>query len=484
MNMTDPILRLAKLRPDASALVEGDRTISYRELGEMIARTAGHLVKLGVRRGDRIGLCLKDTAQHMATLIAVARAGGVTVSLDWRAPAAEHTHFIDALAINLILAEPNAHLPAGSRAIALDADWQRAVGAASPFEQSLSDWSDPFMISSSSGSTGAPKFTLLTHLRYHFAMAGIHELMELGGPQRYLSTLPLYYGNGRNSALSHLLRGDCVILYPSVFSAAEYVEVARQQQATVGLVVPSTVRQLLALSDDDAPLLPQMVKLCSGGAPLGAEEKQLAARRLTPNFHERYGTTETFVIATLRPRDFAERGDSVGQPHSLAAIEIVDDDDRALPNGTVGKIRYSGPGLAAPIGAAAEANFREGWYYPGELAWLDERGFIFLQGRISEVIMRSGTKIYPTEVEAALHEHPNVAEAAVIGRRNADNEEVVAAVIARGDVRVGDLIAHCRARLTPHKVPHHIFLLAELPKNTAGKVDRAALAKRLAGTAQ
>jgi acyl-coenzyme A synthetase/AMP-(fatty) acid ligase len=187
------------------------------------------------------------------------------------------------------------------------------------------------------------------------------------------------------------------------------------------------------------------------------------------------------AISVLRPDDFAERVDSVGQPHSLVEIEIVDENDQPLPSGAVGRLRVRGPGLASPLpGPSAETNFRDGWYYPGEIARLDTAGYIFLHGRTSDVIVRNGAKIYPAEVEGTLTEHPGVLEAAVLGHRGADNEEVVIAfVVPRGPLPAGELLAHCRVRLTPHKVPRQIHFLGQLPKNTAGKIDKIALANSL-----
>jgi acyl-coenzyme A synthetase/AMP-(fatty) acid ligase len=140
-----------------------------------------------------------------------------------------------------------------------------------------------------------------------------------------------------------------------------------------------------------------------------------------------------------------------------------------------------GPGLASPLPEQpGNANFRDGWFYPGEIASLDEEGFIFIQGRTSDVMMRSGAKIYPAEIEAVLTAHEAVAEAAVLGQRDADNEDVVVAfIVMRHAVPAGAILAHCRRQLTPHKVPRHIFVLEALPRNTAGKIDKMTLAKQL-----
>jgi long-chain acyl-CoA synthetase len=442
-------------------------------------RTAGHLAARGLRRGDRVGLCLKDTSSHVIGLLGAALMGAVPVPLDWRARPGENARFIDALGLACTLTEPDTQLSSGAM-IPLDDEWHRAVAGTEPADHWPAVWDDPFLISASSGSTGAPKFTLMTHHQYYFAIVGMFELMALAGRHRFLCTLPLYYSGGRNSCIAHLLRGDCVVLYPNLFGPAEYIEVVDRQRISVATVVPTGVRQLLAEGGNE-PLFPNLATLFCTGAPLHAREKQLAARKLTAHFQERYGTAETLAISVLRPEDFAERPDSVGQPHSLAEVEVVDADDRPLPDGAAGLLRIRGPGMGSPLaGQSSQANFRGGWYYPGEIARLDSAGYIFLLGRTSDVIMRNGAKVYPAEIERILLEHPGVLEAAVLGHRGADNEEaIVALVVPRGRLAVGQLVAHCRARLTPHKVPRQFHLLSQLPRNTAGKLDKLALAASL-----
>jgi acyl-coenzyme A synthetase/AMP-(fatty) acid ligase len=482
MNVVARILHFATTRADEAALVEGDRSVTFGELAGLVCRTACHMAALGLSRGGRIGLCLKDTSNHVIALLAAARLGAVPVPLDCRARPAENARFIDALGLNYVLAEPDARLPGDCRVISLDDQWHRQVSRAHGEVDGSVDWNDPFIISATSGSTGAPKFTLMTHLQYHFATAGMFELMALTGRHRFLCALPLYYSGGRNSCLAHLLRGDCVVLYPSLFSPAEYVNVIARQRITVATVVPSVVRQLLAIAGDDA-LLPGLAALFCTGAPLYVPEKRRAVRALTPNFHERYGTAETLALSILRPADFAHRAESVGQPHSLVEIEVVDDSDRPLAHGSSGRLRIRGPGVGTPLpGQATEANFHGGWYYPGEIACLNAAGYIFLQGRTSDVIIRNGAKIFPAEIESTLGEHPGVLEAAVLGHRGPDNEEIVVAfVVSDPKLAAGELLAHCRTRLTPHKIPRQFHFLAQLPRNTAGKVDKAALARLLDG---
>jgi len=182
----------------------------------------------------------------------------------------------------------------------------------------------------------------------------------------------------------------------------------------------------------------------------------------------------------LRPENFADRAGSVGQPHSLIQASIADDDGQPVALGDPGRLRFRGPGVASPLPGPAEANFRDGWFYPGELARIDERGFIFLEGRVSDVIIRNGAKIHPAEVESVLLQHPGVIEAAVLARGRPDQDQtIVAFAVVREATTAGQLIAHCRTRLSPHKVPREFYFLSEFPRNTAGKTDKMALAGSL-----
>lgn len=477
MNVLSALTHFGRTRPEVAALVEGGRSLTYAQLSEQVRRTAAHLASLGIHRGRRVGICLGDNAQHITALFAVAYSGAVAVPLDWRSPAAELARLVADLDLAAVLVEPGAREVGGVPNIHVDMDWQRAVERVQPMDDSPADWHDSFIISATSGSTGAPKLTVMTHAQYYFATTAMWELVGLAGAQRFLCNLPLYYSGGRNSCIAHLLRGDTVVMSSSLFKASEYVELLTHNAITTAAVVPSMVRQLLPLSVDcKQPLLAGLEALFCIGAPLYAQEKLQAIHGLTRNFHERYGTAETLAISVLRPQDMMERADSVGQPHSLARIQIVDLDHQPVPCGAVGRLRLQAPGMGSPLpGSLAEANFHDGWFYPGEVARIDARGYIFLEGRATDVIMRSGAKIYPTEVERVLLQHSGVAEAAVLGQSTGNDEVVIAFVVARGAIGTGELLAHCRINLSPHKVPRQIHFLAELPRNTAGKVDKSRL---------
>lgn len=438
MNLIEPVLRHSRMQPEAAALIDDERTITYRTLAELVLDTAGRLAALGIKQGDQVALCLRDDWQHVVALLAVARLGAMVVQIDWRSPAAEKARAATAFAPKLILTTPEFDIPTNCAIVKFDSKWHADLATAIPPSDLPSEWGDPFTALATSGSTGAPKFTLATHIQYYSHVAAYLELIPPTRRQRYLSVLPLHFSAGRVACLSHLLRGDSVILYPALFTAGEFVDTVNRHRATVAFVVPTVVRQLLSIAEPHKPMLPGMEVFMCVGAPIFAEEKIEAACKLTPNFYDRYGAAAIGPVAAMRPQDLSERATSVGRSHMLVDVEVVDEDDRPLGPRETGRLRCRGPGLTAPIvnsrgGTSAADDFRNGWHYPGELAALDEFGYIYLKGRVSEVIIRGGAKIHPAEVEAILLEHRNVAEAAVVGRSTSSkDEDIVAFVVARG----------------------------------------------------
>src|SRR5437763_2258175 len=143
MNLTDRILRHGRMQPNAAALIEGERTISYRALAELVLRTAGHLAALGIKPGDQVGLCLKDDAQHLVALLAVLRVGATAVQMDWRSRPAEKARIAGAFALKLLLVLPESEVEAPCPCVTLDREWQDRVAAADPLADAPDDWNAP-----------------------------------------------------------------------------------------------------------------------------------------------------------------------------------------------------------------------------------------------------------------------------------------------------------------------------------------------------
>jgi acyl-CoA synthetase (AMP-forming)/AMP-acid ligase II len=482
VNLAEAIARHARTQPEAVAIADGKRSLPYRELDRLIRHGAAYLRSLGIGAGDAVAVCLGDDADHVVAFLSAARLGAISVSIDWRAPPAERTRIAAGLGVKLALVEAGAPALANVPSLTVDARWHAEAERHHAAQEFPSEADAPLMIGLTSGTTGAVKGMLVTHRQMHARTLPFDAILAPGS-HRYLSASPLAFSAGRGYCLTHLIHGHTVVLHPPLFAADEYIETANRAQATVGFVVPTILRALLALPSRTGPLLPGLRALICAGAPTHPEEKRAALRQLTPHFHEIYGTVGTGPITVLEPRDILQHAESAGRPHKIWQIEVVDEADRALPESTPGRLRVRGPGAALRLEsgeASAGEVVRDGWYYTGDVAALDGDGFLHLKGRASDMILRGGSNVYPDEVEAVLSEHAAVADAAVVGRPSPQlGEEVVAVIVARGAVTSDELIAHCRRRLSAYKLPAEIVFVEELPRTSFGKPDRKRLASSM-----
>ena len=216
-----------------------------------------------------------------------------------------------------------------------------------------------------------------------------------------------------------------------------------------------------------------------GSAPVTSEQRLLARERLAANLIEVLGSNEAGHLASAHPADQDAYPEAVGRVAEGVDAEIVDAEDRPLPPGEVGLVRFRAPGIATDYLDNPEATaraFRDGWFYPGDLAALNAERYLFLKGRADDVINNAGAKFYPIEVENALLAHPEVEEAAAFAWPDERGGEVAVTVaVTRSPVERDDLSAFCAQRIARYKVPRMIMFAPEMPKNPAGKILKAEL---------
>jgi acyl-CoA synthetase (AMP-forming)/AMP-acid ligase II len=481
MNLAEALEIHARATPDRAAVIHGGHSISHGEFAAQVRAMAAALVAEGLEAGVLVGVCLKDTAQHLALIYALARIGAVMLPMDWRWTEGEKRRLAQHFKPAMLFEEDDAP--------ALDGVAQRRVGtlqigdgdAAGGVIATGSEL--PLLLSLSSGTTGRPKGPRITHQQMLRRFWTHWINLGLNSNDRYVSATPLFFGAGRTFAMSVLFSGGTVVLFPPPFQPeALCAEVARAK-ATSLFLVPTQLRKLLELPAEQTAPMRRLGLLLSSGSPLDPAERHAIRERLCSNFIEYYASTEGGGISISNPETQALHDDSVGRPIFAVEVEVVDDNDDVLPPGRIGRLRYRGPAVATGYFAdddSAETAFKDGWFYPGDLAEINEQGYIFLCGRAKDMILRGGINIYPAEVEAILRGHPAVIEAAAVGRPSPTmGEEVAAFVTLRSPAEESQLIAWCRTNLAPYKVPREIFVIDELPKNSSGKVLKAELVARL-----
>ena len=478
MNLASLILSHAAARPSHPAMIENDLVIDHAEAAARMLHYAGHLRALGIRAGDRVGLCLRDTADHLVLHYAVAALGAVMVPVDHRWTAAEKSAVAQAFRCRLVVTEagePAADMPA----VAFDAaGWRAAVPIAPDLP---ADETAPLLISLSSGTTGRPTGAVVSHRQLYERFISQWAGIGLNGGDRFLLATPLYFGGGRSFAMSTWASGGTLIFCPPPARAPEVIATARAQRATAGFVVPTQVTRMLEAWNGEGPAMPLMRRLITSGAAMHPAQRVQALERLSPGLTDYYATSEGGGIAVLHAEEQRAFPETVGRPAFRVEIGIVDAGGTPLPVGEVGRLRYRGPGVSSALvdenGGIVPAD-PQGWFMPGDLAKLLPSGHVQLVGRAKDVIIRAGVNIYPAEIEAALLACPGVAEAAVFPLPDPELGEVVVAALVPSPgavVEEAAVRALLRSRLAPYKQPQRLLVVAALPRNAGGKVVRAAL---------
>jgi long-chain acyl-CoA synthetase len=299
-----------------------------------------------------------------------------------------------------------------------------------------------------------------------------------------LGTLPLYHINGQIvQATATLIHGGALVM-PHRFSASAFWRIAAEHRCTWINVVPTIISYLLAAPDPrEAGIDLARIRFCrSASAPLPPEHHRAFEAKFGIGVIETMGLTETAAPCFTNPLDPAKR--KVGSPGRAFGNEakVIDADGRTAPAGTAGEIMVRGPNVMKGYYKAPEATAKalepDGWLHTGDLGYMDEDGFVFVTGRLKELIIKGGENIAPREIDEALLRHPAVLEAAAVGMPDVHyGQEILACVVLRPGALASedDLRAFCRTELGPYKTPKVIRLVADLPKGPSGKVQRLKL---------
>jgi acyl-CoA synthetase (AMP-forming)/AMP-acid ligase II len=482
------------------AVQNGSDRLTYAELFAAAAAARELIEESGA---EHVGVLDLNSLAVPVGLFAAAWAGRPFVPLNYRLSAGELDALVTRITPSLLIAEPGrvAQLAgrAETRVIARDeflARAARGVGA-------LPEWpNDPAAIAVllfTSGTTGAPKAAVLRNRHLVSYILGSVEFAAAGEDEAALVSVPPYHVAAMAAILSSIYAGRRIVQLPS-FAPDLWVETARAEHATHAFVVPTMLSRIVEALEREGTRLPSLRALSYGGGkmPLPVIER---AMRVFPgvDFTNAYGLTETSsTIALLGPDDhraaaaseapaLRRRLASVGRPLPGVEVEVRDEDGKAVPCGTPGEIHVRGEQVSGEYLGRASTLGSDGWFPTRDGGFVDEEGYLFVTGRIDDVIVRGGENLSPGEIEEVLHEHPAVADCAVVGVPDEQWGEAVAAVIVprEGPGAVVDAEAlreWVRARLRSSRVPQRIEFRDALPYNETGKLLRRKVRAELAGT--
>lgn len=503
MHLGNVIRYWANWNPDGEAVVFGDTSVSWRSLDEASSRIANGLARLGITRGDRIGMLANNCLEYLELAIAGYKLGSVLVPLNVRLTPPELRYIIEHAGCSAVVADDTLAPLATAALDEVNADVQR-IGLADEFGTRFSELKgaqkiDPFAeldrddlayICYTSGTTGTPKGAMLSHgnvlaMAYNSIVAD-----DITSAARAYLPFPLSFTGGLVSMWAPNYVGGGTLVLDSDVDPARALATIESQRITNLNAVPVIWEMLLNHPDFGKRDLSSLKVIGSGGAAVPEallERLQDAGLPMSQG----YGLTEGAGKNTwLRAEDAIRKLGSCGRPLMHTEVRTVDDQLNDVPVGEVGELLIKGPEVMLGYWNNAKATAEtivDGWLRTGDLARIDEEGYVFITDRAKDMLISGGLNVYPAEIEAQIVAFPGIAECAVIGVPDAKWGERPAAFIGvKPDeaVDTAALLAHCRRQLADYKLPRYIVVRdSPLPRGMSGKVLKRELRDEYADVA-
>jgi long-chain acyl-CoA synthetase len=508
--------RARRLVPHKEAVIDGDTRLTYAQLAERVQRLAGALADLGLRPGDRIGIIMQNSHRYMETYFAAEQAGAVLVPLNQRLAPTEIAFILnDAEATHLVL--DATHLPlyeafkadvptlrativAGSADSAIPnplsaIDYESALAAATPMMAPARDWQagDMVQLYYTSGTTGRPKGVMLTQGNVMANACHAIMLMHFTEQDVWSHATPMFHLADAWSCWTVTWVGARHVFLPE-FTPRGYLQMLQDHHVTVSLLVPTMINAVLNEPDVRTFDLSALRLIAFGASPMPVGRLRTALS-VFPHvtFMQLYGMTETAPFATNLvydeaavngPEHVVRRLASCGREIPGVETRVVREDGSEVAPGEVGEIVMRGPNVMKGYWRQPEVSaetLRDGWMHSGDMATVDDEGYIFIVDRKKDMIITGGENVFSTEVENALYQHPAVLEAAVIGVPDAHwGERVHAVVVLKPGMsaEAQELSDFCRRHIAGFKIPRSVEFVDALPKTGSGKIQKAEIRDR------
>ena len=510
LTLRDLIRRAAEKWPDKDAVVDDVARYSYGELRECVVRMAKLLHALGVNKGDRVALLMPPSTSHVIALFGAIELGAIPVALHVRESDALLRKVLEELAPSLLVydgafsnrLDSIKQTETGIRAyvrsisgITPDAEMRaenevtipRDLEAYQPdLEIEPAAMDDTAVIALSSGTTGVPKGVMHTHRT--LVASGRYGVKYMMADENAcgLNVFTTAFIGWYNCTLPFLYGGSKIVYLPE-WSPAKVLATIAAEQVSVCFLVPTMWRAVLREVNDSTDLS-SLRRIGYAGEMMDRSTVMRLREEISPSIINTYGTTETGSWAgctVMLPEDYRDlnRLESVGRPGEGVELRVIEPGgrvDQQLPPGTDGEIIIRGPSVASSFWKRAELTakvFENGWWRSGDVGMLDDEGYLYLRGRVDDMIISGGINVLPTQVEEVLLQHPAVSECLVIGVPDEEwGERITAFIVATEEISEQELRNHVeRSELSSYKKPRQYRFLESLPRGNTGKANRKLL---------
>ncbi|MEW8505321.1 MAG: class I adenylate-forming enzyme family protein [Candidatus Thiodiazotropha sp.] len=485
-------------RADSLAIANNTHRVSYRQLSELVDKVCSYLLASGLQKGDRVAMVVANSAEYAGIFYGIWAAGGVTVALNTQAKARDIINWVTHsdsrwLFIDHNHPERGTVVETGSGFTLVDVGgektdqtqdnqitWHAVLDSDLREPQIEVRQSDLASIIYTSGTTGHPKGVTLSHGNLDSNVKSILAYLELTVEDSILNVLPFYYSYGNSILHTHLTIGAALILENSLLYPHRVMEKMAEEAVSGFSGVPSTFALLLSrvnIEDFDLSKLRYITQ--AGGAMAPALADRLTTALPHTELFIMYGQTEASARLTyLPPSMLDKKRGSIGVAIPDTTIEVRNKAGEVAPPGETGEICARGDNIMQGYWKDQEKTdqvLKDGWLHTGDLAHTDADGYLYIDGRSSDMIKSGANRISPKEIEEVIQEIEDVQEVAVVGSPDELLGEVIKAYVVpkkESDLKQMTIQHHCKNSLAIYKIPKSIEFIEELPKTASGKIQK------------
>ena len=476
------------------------RRYSYIELNDRVNCLGNGLIRLGLKKGDRAAFLCTNRSEIVEIFGALAKIGVIGIPLNYRLAAEEVIELVDHCEANAFIFDPwfgetaervHKKLPGvkllvgmGDSIPDIALDYEKIIEESSPREPTVEiSEEDIQYFNLTSGTTGHPKVYTLTHYNNATGLMVMATHHDLTRDDVILTAFPIFGRVGFGWCMAGLMTGARIVIHQ--FNVGEILKLIESESVTISNWVPTMASFVLMSDDVDSHDLSSLRALVFAAAPLTSELRKEIKERLCPNIYEYYGLQESAILVSIGPKEKERKPDSVGKPVFGADVRIVDADGNDVAVGEVGEIIGRAPSATSGYYKNEEKNkqcFKNGWFHTEDLGRFDKEGFLYLSGRVKDMIISGGQNVFAVEVEEIIMAHPAVAECAVVGLPDKTWGEAVTAIVVRkagASVTEEELTDFVKQKIAGFKTPKRIIWQEEvLPRTPTGKVTKFTLVEK------
>lgn len=482
------------------AIIHRDQPISYSQLVARAQRFAHALKKLGVRPDDKVAIMLNNCPEYVVSFFACAYLGAVAVPVNIFYKERELEYLLrDSDSVVLIASPTFAEFyskiekkPAQLKWLIVNGAYREGLEFAAlegeaptaPFDAQCTEDSVAEILYTS-GTTGEPKGTMLTHRNLFFHADAIINLLRLGDSDRALMAVPMFHGYGITVMICTLCTGSSFVLLEP-FNPTEVFEQIQKHKVTFLPMVVAMYFVMVSHPERGKYDLSSLRIGISGASAMPAQLMKEASQALNIKILEAWGLTECSASATMQRMDLGYKEGSVGLAYPGVQVGVMDESSTLLGHDSVGELVIKGPIVMKGYykrPKETEEALRGGWLHTGDMGYYDKDNYFFMVDRKKELINVGGEKVFPREVEEVMYQHPSVADAALVGQKDDRLGEIPVAVVvpkAGQELDVKEFASFLSARMARFKVPRRIYTIQQMPRSPIGKILKKELVKMLA----